>query len=96
MLILRLLQKAETYQKHVDFATAAKSGDISKALYGEEIAKLSNSKKQKLGLLLSVCNILSHKANNHPKEPKEIHDAAKTLINAIRENDKYHHLKMIG
>ncbi len=93
--IRRVLEEYIKFKLNVDFATAAKSGDISKALFSKEIAELSNTEKQKLSLLLDVCNVLSHKANNHPKEPKEIHNAARTLIRAIKNNDKYHHLKMI-
>lgn len=93
--IRRVLEEYVKFKLNVDFATSAKSGEIAKAIYGVEKSELSSGKRQRLNVLLNVCNILSHKASNHPKEPKEIHDAARTLINAIKENDKYHHLKMI-
>lgn len=89
----RILEEYVKFRVDVDFATAGKNGEISKALFGEEFNKLSNTKKQKLNLLLAVCNILSHKANQ-PKNPSEIHGSAKFLIGTIEKYDKYHHLKM--
>ena len=49
----------------------------------------SNSEKTKLGLLLKVCNILSHSINGS-KNPQEIHQAAKYLMKLIENNDKLH------
>ncbi|SMP64768.1 Wobble nucleotide-excising tRNase [Sphaerochaeta associata] len=89
----RVLEEYVKFNVNLDYATATHTGDIAKALFKCEISDLSNSKKQKLDLLLSVCNILSHKAT-HPHNPSEIHKAAKFLRNTIRECDKYHHLKM--
>lgn len=91
----RVLEEYVKFRVNVDFATASHNEDIAKALFGEELSKLSNTKKQKLNQLLSVCNILSHKAN-HPKNPSEIHESAKFLISSIEQYDKYHHLKMRG
>ncbi len=91
----RILEEYAKFRVDVDFATAGKSGDISKALLGEELSKISNTKKQKLKQLLTVCNILSHKANQ-PKNPSEIHESAKFLIGSIEEHDKFHHLKIRG
>lgn len=91
----RVIEEYAKFRVDVDFATAAKSGDISKALFGVEISTLSGTKKQKLKQLLDICNILSHKANQ-PKNPTEIHESAKFLIRSIEENDKFHHLKMRG
>lgn len=91
----RILEEYVKFHVNVDFATAAKTGDICKALFKEEQASLSKTKKQKLDQLLSICNILSHKAN-HPKNPSEIHKSAKFLINTIKQHDKFHHFKMKG
>jgi wobble nucleotide-excising tRNase len=91
----RVLEEYIKFRINIDFATASHTGDISKALFGEELSQLSNTKKQKLSQLLAVCNILSHKAN-HPKNPSEIHESAKFLIGSIEQYDKYHHLKMRG
>ena len=91
----RILEEYVKFNVNVDFATAAKTGDICKALFKDEVGNLSQTKKQKLNQLLSVCNILSHKANQ-PKNPSEIHESAKFLINTIKQNDKFHHLKMKG
>ena len=52
-----------------------------------------NSKKTELGILLKVCNILSHSINDS-KNPQEIHQSAKYLMDLIRENDKLHFDKM--
>ncbi len=89
----RVLEEYVKFNVNLDFATATHTGDIAKALFKREIGELSNSKKQKLDLLLSVCNILSHKAT-HPHNPSEIHKSAIFLRNTIKECDKYHHLKM--
>lgn len=91
----RILEEYVKFRVDIDFATAGKNGEISKAMFGEEFNNLSNTKKQKLNQLLAVCNILSHKANQ-PKNPSEIHDSAKFLIGSIEQYDKYHHLKMRG
>lgn len=49
----------------------------------------SNNAKTKLGLLLKVCNILSHSINGS-KNPQEIHQAAKYLMKLIENNDELH------
>ena len=89
----RVLEEYVKFNVNLDYATATHTGDIAKALFKCEINDLSNSKKQKLDLLLYVCNILSHKAT-HPHNPSEIHKSAKFLRNTIKKCDKYHHLKM--
>jgi wobble nucleotide-excising tRNase len=94
-ILRRILEEYVKFRVDVDFATAGKNGDISKALFSEEISKISNTKKQKLNQLLTVCNVLSHKANQ-PKNPSEIHESAKFLIGSIEQHDKFHHLKMRG
>lgn len=91
----RVLEEYVKFQVNVDFATASSTGDISKALFKDEIANLSETKKRKLNQLLAVCNILSHKANQ-PKNPSEVHESAKFLITTIEQHDKFHHLKMRG
>jgi len=48
-----------------------------------------DGEKTKLGLLLKVCNILSHSINNS-KNPQEIHQSAKYLMKLIEKNDKLH------
>lgn len=49
----------------------------------------SNSEKTKLGLLIKVCNILSHSINGS-MNPQEIHQSAKYLMRIINEKDKLH------
>ena len=49
----------------------------------------SNSEKAKLGVLIKVCNILSHSINGS-KNPQEIHQSAKYLMKLIADNDKLH------
>jgi len=45
--------------------------------------------KTKLGILLKVCNILSHSINNS-KNQQEIHQSAKFLMKLIEDNDPLH------
>ncbi len=52
-----------------------------------------NAEKTKLGLLLKVCNILSHSINGS-KNPQEIHQSAKYLMKLIADNDKLHYNNM--
>lgn len=49
----------------------------------------SNSEKAKLGVLIKVCNILSHSINGS-KNPQEIHQSAKYLMKLISDNDPLH------
>jgi hypothetical protein len=49
----------------------------------------SNNQKTKLGLLIKVCNILSHSINGS-MNPQEIHQSAKYLMKLISDNDKLH------
>jgi wobble nucleotide-excising tRNase len=54
----------------------------------------NNNEKTKLGLLIKVCNILSHSING-TMNPQEIHQSSKYLMNLISKNDKLHfdHMK---
>lgn len=92
----RVLEEYVKFRVNVDFANEGHADDVAKAIFGEELAKLSNTKKQKLNQLLAVSNVLSHKASSQPKNPTEIHESAKFLIGSIEKYDKYHHFKMIG
>jgi len=49
----------------------------------------SNTQKTKLGLLIKVCNILSHSINGS-MNPQEIHQSAKYLMRLIEDKDKLH------
>jgi wobble nucleotide-excising tRNase len=49
--------------------------------------------KTKLGILLKVCNILSHSINNS-KNPQEIHQSANFLMKLIKDNDPLHFSNM--
>jgi len=49
----------------------------------------SNNQKTKLGLLIKVCNILSHSINGS-MNPQEIHQSAKYLMSLIEDKDKLH------
>ena len=53
----------------------------------------SNNQKTKLGLLIKVCNILSHSINDS-MNPQEIHQSAKYLMRLIEDKDKLHFDKM--
>jgi wobble nucleotide-excising tRNase len=50
---------------------------------------ISNNEKTKLGLLIKVCNILSHSMNGS-MNPQEIHQSAKYLMHLIKDKDKLH------
>jgi wobble nucleotide-excising tRNase len=91
----RVVEEYVKFKVDVDLATPAAIGEISKALFREEYNKISRTKQQRLEQMLSICNILSHRST-HPKDPSEVHRAAKFLMNTINDNDKYHHMKMIG
>lgn len=54
-----------------------------------DLSITENREKTKLGLLLKVCNILSHSINGS-KNPQEIHQSAKYLMELIKGNDKLH------
>jgi hypothetical protein len=54
-----------------------------------ELKITENREKTRLGLLLKVCNILSHSINGS-KNPQEIHQSAKYLMRLISDNDKLH------
>ncbi len=49
----------------------------------------SNNEKTKLGLLIKVCNILSHSINGS-MNPQEIHQSAKYLMRLIKDKDILH------
>ena len=49
----------------------------------------SNNQKTKLGLLIKVCNILSHSINGS-MNPQEINQSAKYLMKLIQDKDKLH------
>lgn len=53
----------------------------------------SNTKKHKLAKLLSICNVLSHKASYNPEETLE---SAKFLMSIIRDEDEKHYYAMRG
>lgn len=53
----------------------------------------SNNEKTKLGLLIKVCNILSHSINGS-MNPQEIQQSAKYLMKLINDNDPLHYERM--
>ena len=55
----------------------------------KEFKLTRDTEKTKLGTLLKVCNILSHSINNS-KNPQEIFQSAKFLMNLIKDNDPLH------
>lgn len=58
-----------------------------------ELKITENREKTRLGLLLKVCNILSHSINGS-KNPQEIHQSAKYLMKLIKDNDPLHYERM--
>lgn len=69
--------------------TSSNINNIKLALCGE---KPSANDELRLGTLLNVCNILSHKAS---RNPDEILKSAKFLMNKIKDSDKLHFYTMI-
>lgn len=69
--------------------------DVAKALFGKENTELSGKENRNMENILRICNVLSHKANSHPHDIKEVWRASKDLMSIIKQYDKYHHLKMI-
>ena len=65
------------------------SSNIKLTLCGE---KPSTNDELRLGTLLNVCNILSHKAS---RNSDEILKSAKFLMNKIKDSDKLHFNTMI-
>jgi wobble nucleotide-excising tRNase len=55
----------------------------------EKLKITEDREKKKLGLLLKVCNILSHSISGS-RNPQEIHQSAQYLMELIREKDKVH------
>ncbi|GBR72946.1 chromosomal cassette SCCmec type IV protein [Candidatus Termititenax aidoneus] len=60
-----------------------------------DFAITDTNKKTKLGMLLKVCNILSHSINT-TKNPQEIHQSSKFLMKLIEDNDRLHFNSMKG
>ncbi len=64
------------------------TGNLQKEL--ESVFNItSNNQKTKLGMLIKVCNILSHSINAS-MNPQEIHQSAKYLMKLIKEKDEIH------
>lgn len=73
--------------KHLNF-----TNKIKKRVESDFKITLPNEKTN-LGLIIKVCNILSHSING-TLNPQEIHLAAKYLMNLIKKNDELHFNKM--
>lgn len=69
--------------------TASNKEKIERVLLKEN----TTNNRMKTGMLLDVCNILSHRP---AKCPVEIHKSARFLMNCIRDVDKQHFDSMIG
>jgi wobble nucleotide-excising tRNase len=71
-------------------ATRANEENIKKVLCGDNP---SSQDKSKVGVLIDVCNILSHKSS---RNPDEILSSAKFLMGRIRLVDSQHYNSMVG
>ena len=92
----RVLEEYLSFRINIDMATQNNADDIFKLLTGaDNVSKINTRKKAKLNLLLSVCNILSHKAGMQPKNKNEILDAAKCFMDCLSQIDKMHINKML-
>lgn len=75
-------------EKNIFFGYNGK-GKSSLAIGIKEEFLKDTAKKTEFGVLLKVCNILSHSINGS-KNPQEIHQSAKYLMKLIADNDKLH------
>lgn len=85
----KILEEFLSFKVNKSTPTASNRKNIEKVLLG---INTSNSSKTKLGILLDVCNILSHKAS---RNPNEIYNSARFLMNCIKTVDKIHFDSMI-
>ena len=86
----KVLEEYLSFKVKNSSPTSANINNIKLALCGD---KPSANDELRLGTLLNVCNILSHKASrNHD----EILKSAKFLMNKIKDRDKLHFYTMIN
>lgn len=85
----KILEEYLSFKVKNSSPTSSNIGNIKLALCGE---KPSANDEMRLGTLLNVCNILSHKAS---RNPDEILKSAKFLMNKIKDSDKLHFNTMI-
>ena len=85
----KILEEYLSFKVKNSSPTSSNLNNIKLALCGE---KPSANDELRLGTLLNVCNILSHKAS---RNPDEILKSAKFLMNKIMDRDKLHYYTMI-
>lgn len=85
----KILEEYLSFKVKNSSPTSSNINNIKLALCGE---KPSANDELRLGTLLNVCNILSHKAS---RNPDEILKSAKFLMNKIKDSDKIHFYTMI-
>lgn len=85
----KILEEYLSFKVKNSSPTSSNINNIKLALCGE---KYSANDELRLGTLLNVCNILSHKAS---RNPDEILKSAKFLMNKIKDSDKLHFYTMI-
>ena len=85
----KILEEYLSFKVKKSSPTSSNLNNIKLALCGE---KPSANDELRLGTLLNVCNILSHKAS---RNPDEILKSAKFLMNKIKDSDKLHFNTMI-
>lgn len=85
----KILEEYLSFKVKNSSPTSSNINNIKLALCGENP---SANDELRLGTLLNVCNILSHKAS---RNPDEILKSAKFLMNKIKDSDKLHFYTMI-
>lgn len=85
----KILEEFLSFKVKNSSPTYANINNIKLALCGE---KPSANDELRLGTLLNVCNILSHKVS---RNPDEILKSARFLMNKIKDSDKLHFYTMI-
>ena len=86
----KILEEYLSFKVKNSLPTSANINNIKLALCGETP---SINDELRLGTLLNVCNILSHKAS---RNPDEILKSAKFLMSKIKDRDKLHFHTMIN
>ena len=86
----KVLEEYLSFKVKNSSPTSANINNIKLALCGD---KPYANDELRLGTLLNVCNILSHKAS---RNPDEILKSAKFLMNKIKDRDKLHFNTMIN
>ena len=93
--IRRILEEYLAFQGNIRVISTGKEAAIAEVLYQSEGGwnKLSQTKKNKLMLLINVSNVFSHRPPSN-EDYKEVKQAAKILMDAIKKQTPAHYHAM--